>query len=71
MLGFTCDCTLFFFQLQEGMNKQTVAKLVELSQDCGYVGVGWEGKYGINREEHSKMKDQGNFCHRKQQSFSL
>ena len=25
------------------MNKQTVAKLVEISQDGGYVGVGWEG----------------------------
>ena len=25
------------------MNKQTVAKLVEISQDGGYVGIGWEG----------------------------
>ena len=25
------------------MNKQTVATLVEISQDGGYVGVGWEG----------------------------
>lgn len=48
---------LFFFQLQEGMNKQTVAKLVEISQDGGYVGVGWEGKYSINLKEHSNMKD--------------
>ena len=25
------------------MNKQSIAKLVEISQDCGYVGIGWEG----------------------------
>ena len=29
------------------MNKQTVAKLVEISQDGGYVGVGWEGKLAL------------------------
>lgn len=27
------------------MNKHAVATQVEISQDGGYVGVGWEGKY--------------------------
>lgn len=35
---------VLFFQIQEGTNKQTVATLVEISQDGGYVGVGWEGR---------------------------
>lgn len=37
---------LFFFKIiQEGTNKHAVATQVEISQDGGYVGVGWEGKY--------------------------
>lgn len=40
------ELIFFFFKIiQEGTNKQAVATQVEISQDGGYVGVGWEGKY--------------------------
>lgn len=32
---------------QEGANKQSVATFIEVSQDGGYVGIGWEGNSQI------------------------
>ena len=33
----------FILKKKEGTNKQAVATIVDVSQDGGYVGVGWKG----------------------------
>ena len=32
-----------FWYFQEGLNKQSVATVIQMSPDGGYIGIGWEG----------------------------
>ena len=38
---------LLYLQYKDGQNKQSAATFVHISQDGGYIGIGWKGNISV------------------------
>ena len=43
---------LLYLQYKDGQNKQSAATFVHISQDGGYIGIGWKGNISVFLKIH-------------------